>query len=91
MTRIIVAIMQVSVTLFGGLRHYLPPGSSFNNCKLDVDEGASLETLLGQLPIPADKPFLVLYNDERINPEDYASITIDADDQVVLLPPIKGG
>ena len=52
--------MQLSVTLFGGLRHYLPPGSSFNKCKLDVADGASLETLLGQLPIPADKPFLVL-------------------------------
>ena len=83
--------MQISVTLFGGLRHYLPPGSAFNKCRLDVDDGTSLETLLTRLPIPADKAFLVLFNDERINPEDYAGITVGADDQIVLLPPIKGG
>ena len=83
--------MQVSVTMFGGLRHFLPPGSSFNRCNLVVEEGASLKSLLGQLPIPADKPYLVMLNDEKINAEDYAAIEIGADDAIVLLPPIKGG
>ena len=83
--------MQVSVTLFGGLRHFLPAGSSFNRCSLEIDDGASLETLLGQLQIPADKPYLVLLNDSKINAEDYAAIEIGADDEIVLLPPIKGG
>ena len=83
--------MQVSVTLFGGLRHFLPAGSSFNKCSLEIDDGASLEALLAQLPIPADKPYLVLLNDSKINAEDYAAIEISADDEIVLLPPIKGG
>jgi len=83
--------MQVSVTLFGGLRHFLPPGSSFNKCELEVADGASLETLLERIPIPADKPFLVLLNDSRINAEDYAGIRVEPDDEIVLLPPIKGG
>ena len=83
--------MQVSVTLFGGLRHFLPAGSSFNKCSLEIGDGASLEALLGQLPIPADKPYLVLLNDSKINAEDYAAIEISADDEIVLLPPIKGG
>ena len=83
--------MQVSVTLFGGLRHFLPAGSSFNKCSLEIDDGASLEALLGQLPIPADKAYLVLLNDSKNNAEDYAAIEISADDEIVLLPPIKGG
>jgi sulfur carrier protein ThiS len=83
--------MQVSVTLFGGLRHYLPPGSSFNKCSIAIENGASLEALLEQIPIPADKPFLVIFNDEKVDAEDYAGIKVGPDDDVVLLPPIKGG
>lgn len=83
--------MDVSVTLFGGLRQYLPAGSSFNRCRLSIDDGASLSQLLERVPIPADKKYLVILNDERVNEQDYAAITIGADDEVVLLPPIKGG
>ncbi len=83
--------MELSVTLFGGLRHYLPAGSSFNKCKIDLDDGASLAELLQKVPVPSDKAYMVLLNDERILDKDYASITIRADDSVVLLPPIKGG
>jgi len=83
--------MQITVTLFGGLRHFLPPGSSFNKCELEVDEGASLEALLDRIPIPADKPFLVLFNDTKVNAEEYAGIRVGPDDEIVLLPPIKGG
>jgi sulfur carrier protein ThiS len=83
--------MDISVTLFGGLRHFLPAGSSFNKCKIGIDQGDSLESLLKQIPIPEAKPYIVILNDERVPRESYAAITIEADDEVVLLPPIKGG
>ena len=83
--------MEISVTLFGGLRHFLPAGSSFNKCKIALDDGGSLEALLAKLPIPADKPYIVILNDERVARETYADVTVSADDDVVLLPPIKGG
>ncbi|MGD2173249.1 MAG: hypothetical protein PVI79_01360 [Gammaproteobacteria bacterium] len=83
--------MEISVTLFGGLRHFLPAGSSFNKCSVQVDDGASLDMLLSKIPIPADKPYLVILNDEKVDAEDYAGIRVGADDDVVLLPPIKGG
>jgi sulfur carrier protein ThiS len=83
--------MQISVTLFGGLRHFLPAGSSFNKCKISIDDGASLEALLQRVPIPADKPYLVILNDEKVLPEAYAETLVQADDDIVLLPPIKGG
>ncbi|TNF90628.1 MAG: MoaD/ThiS family protein [Gammaproteobacteria bacterium] len=83
--------MEVSVTLFGGLRHYLPAGSSFNKCKIDIDAGSSLEALLAKVPVPADKPYMVILNDEKVASDQYADVTIQGDDEVVLLPPIKGG
>lgn len=83
--------MKVSVTLFGGLRQFLPAGSSFNKCKLEVPDGASLESLLERIPIPEEKPFLVIFNDEKVDAENYAGIEVSPDDDVVLLPPIKGG
>ena len=83
--------MEISVTLFGGLRHYLPAGSSFNKCKIAVDDGANLESLLQRIPIPADKTYLVIINDEKVSREAYAETEIQVDDDIVLLPPIKGG
>jgi sulfur carrier protein ThiS len=83
--------MDISVTLFGGLRHFLPAGSSFNKCKIGIDQGDSLESLLKQIPIPEARPYIVILNDERVARESYAEITIQAEDEVVLLPPIKGG
>jgi sulfur carrier protein ThiS len=83
--------MDISVTLFGGLRHFLPAGSSFNKCKISVDKGASLDALLRQIPIPEAKPYIVILNDEKVASEQYQAIEIQASDEIVLLPPIKGG
>jgi sulfur carrier protein ThiS len=83
--------MDISVTLFGGLRHFLPAGSSFNKCSLPLAEGERLDALLAKLPIPPQKPYIVIINDVKVSREDYADITIQHDDEVVLLPPIKGG
>lgn len=83
--------MDISVTLFGGLRHFLPAGSSFNKCSLKIDEDSRLDALLKLLPIPAEKRYIVIINDEKVSREDYPEITINSSDEVVLLPPIKGG
>jgi sulfur carrier protein ThiS len=83
--------MDISVKLFGGLRSYLPPGSSYNSCTLKVDDGANLSALLAQIPIPAGKHFLVIVNDQKVFEADYDSLQIESSDEVVLLPPIKGG
>lgn len=83
--------MEIDVTLFGGLRQYLPAGSAFNRCTLRVADDASLGTLLERVPIPDDRPYLVILNDEKVDPADYESIRVGKDDSIVLLPPIKGG
>jgi sulfur carrier protein ThiS len=83
--------MDISVTLFGGLRHFLPAGSSFNKCTIKLDDGGHLDELLELLPIPAQKKYIVIINDEKVSREAYADITVHSDDEIVLLPPIKGG
>lgn len=83
--------MQVSLKLFGALRQYLPAGSSYNSCALDVDADAKLAEILQRLHIPAQKSYLVIINDEKVHAEDYASVKVHPDDDIVLLPPIKGG
>ncbi|MCZ6722877.1 MAG: MoaD/ThiS family protein [Gammaproteobacteria bacterium] len=83
--------MQVTVKLFGALRQYLPAGSSFNSCELTTAERSMLDQLLQMLPIPDHKAYLVILNDEKINKQEYASTRVEENDEVVLLPPIKGG
>jgi sulfur carrier protein ThiS len=83
--------MQVTVKLFGTLRQYLPAGSGFNSCELTTAERPMLNQLLQMLPIPDHKAYLVILNDEKINKQEYASTQIEETDEVVLLPPIKGG
>ncbi|MCZ6796323.1 MAG: MoaD/ThiS family protein [Gammaproteobacteria bacterium] len=83
--------MQVTVKLFGALRQYLPAGSSFNSCELTTAERPMLDQLLQMLPIPDHRAYLVILNEEKINEQEYASTQIEENDEVVLLPPIKGG
>ena len=83
--------MQVNIKLFGALRQYLPAGSGFNSCQLTTPEHPLLTEVLAMLPIPDRKAYLVILNDEKINHEDYASTQVKENDEVVLLPPIKGG
>ncbi len=83
--------MQISVKLFGALRQYLPTGSSYNACKLTIAEGSTIADVLSLLPIPENKAYLVLFNDTKINSDTYADTNVSAADEIVLLPPIKGG
>ena len=83
--------MQVTVKLFGALREYLPAGSGFNSCQLSIDSDQPLADVLSQLPIPTHKPYLVIVNDNKINSQDYPLTQVRENDEIVLLPPIKGG
>jgi sulfur carrier protein ThiS len=83
--------VQVNIKLFGALRQYLPAGSGFNSCQLTTTEHPFLNEVLAMLPIPDSKAYLVILNDEKINRQEYASTQLNENDEVVLLPPIKGG
>jgi sulfur carrier protein ThiS len=83
--------VDVPVKLFGGLRHYLPAGSGFNSCVIQVEDGTTLDGLLDKVPVPRDKPYMVMLNDTKISEEQFGDTLINEGDDLVLLPPIKGG
>ncbi|MCP4235665.1 MAG: MoaD/ThiS family protein [Aestuariibacter sp.] len=83
--------MQVSVKLFGALRQFMPAGSAFNSCRLTVPDNANLTEVLAALPIPQSKPYLVVFNDSKIDADSYDATRVSAADKIVLLPPVKGG
>lgn len=83
--------MQVVIKLFGALRQYLPVGSSFNSCTLTVSDNAQLTDVLSQLSIPEVKAYMVVLNDVKLDKHLYAETIVSAADEIILLPPIKGG
>ncbi len=83
--------MQVMVKVFGKLRHYMPAGNSAGIYHLSFDSGETLEQLLKKLPLPEDKPYLVLHNDNKIDTAQFSSTAISESDDIIVLAPVKGG
>lgn len=50
-----------------------------------------LTDVLSHLPIPENKTYIVLLNDVKLDREAHADTIVSASDEIVLLPPIKGG
>ncbi len=76
--------------MLGDLRQYLPAGSRFTRCQLEVADG-SLPAILQRLPIPADKEYLLILKDTLVPAEDYATTQLEEGDELTVFPPIKGG
>lgn len=83
--------MQVTIKVFGKLRHYMPAGNSAGNYPLSFDSGETLEQLLKKLPLPEGRPYLVLHNDNKIDTAQFSSIPINESDDIIVLAPVKGG
>lgn len=83
--------MQVTVKVFGKLRHYMPAGNTAGNYQLNFELDETLEQLLKKLPLPEGRPFLVLHNDNKVDTNQFPSITILETDDIIVLAPVKGG
>ena len=83
--------MKITLTMFGDLRPYLPSGSQFNKCDLDVSKDEPLNKVLDQIKLPEDKVYMVMLNGEKINADDYNTTLLQKGDEITLFPPIKGG
>ncbi|MFT5506647.1 MAG: sulfur carrier protein ThiS [Gammaproteobacteria bacterium] len=69
----------------------MPQDNRFKSCEVTITDNDTLGDALAQLPIPAETAYMVIVNDEKIRSENFNSIKINASDEIVLLPPIKGG
>ncbi len=83
--------VTITLRLLGPLRHYLPPGSGFDDCQAPLREGDSVATVIDSVALPAGEQFMVLLNGERVEPDAFAATRPAAGDEVTLVPPIKGG
>ena len=77
--------------MLGDLRHYLPAGTQFNRCELELADGATINSVLSHISLPDEKTFLLMVNGDMVQQEAYAITHLSAGDEVVLFPPIKGG
>lgn len=83
--------MKIQLKMLGDLRHYLPAGTQFNRCELELAHDATASSVLAHIALPADKTYLLMLNGDMIQQADYANTYLKAGDEVVLFPPIKGG
>ena len=77
--------------MFGDLRQYLPVGSQFNRCELEMPDGATPLSVIGRIALPEAKTYLLMVNGDLVRQESYAVTVLEAGDEVVVFPPIKGG
>ena len=77
--------MQVHVETYANLRQYSPTGrGSFD---LNLDDGATVSSVIGALGIPRTVKKVILVNGRRAA-EDTRLVTKD---KITLFPPIEGG
>ncbi len=77
--------------MLGDLRQYLPAGAQFNRCELVLTAGATASSVVAHLALPDEKTYLLMVNGAMVQQSDYATTYLQADDEVILFPPIKGG
>ena len=83
--------MKIQLKMLGDLRQHLPAGAQFNRCELDIAVDDSVQAVVEKIQLPDEKTFLLMLNGDMVLQADYATTTLQAGDELVLFPPIKGG
>lgn len=83
--------MKIRVRTGGAFGDYLPEGAAGNRAVLDVAQPATPASVLAHLGIPADEPCLISVNGTVVPPSALAEQQLDTDDEVAILPALRGG
>ena len=78
--------MKVTVVLFGDLARFKPEGWAGRRGAVEVDEGATIDSLAERLGI-GEEPCVVMLNEEQ----HHRGAELHDGDVVTFLPPIAGG
>jgi sulfur carrier protein ThiS len=83
--------VKITVTTTALLSTHLPPGASGDSAELEVAEGATPEAVMSGLGMPLDEGYLVVLNDELVPQAERATRALKADDELTIMPPLRGG
>jgi sulfur carrier protein ThiS len=84
--------MRITLKLYATLTDYLPPAARRDNrVEVDVDESATIESVVAPYGIPSRLQHLVLVNGLFVPREARASRTFRDGDVLAIWPPIAGG
>ncbi len=83
--------MRITVKTAGLLGKYLPAGSRANLAELDIAEGATPIDVMRMLGMPEDRTYLVVLNGENLPKAQRPRTQLSEDDELAIMPPLKGG
>ena len=83
--------MRITVKTGGVLGQYLPPGSEQNRAELDVEDGTTPNDVMAKLGFPSERTYMVILNGTVVPKAERGSRVLAADDELSVLPPLKGG
>jgi sulfur carrier protein ThiS len=84
--------VELSVKLIGHLLDYLPhDGAEFDGRSYVIADRASPRALAADIGLPDDAEYFVMVNGDHVAEDALGKHELQAGDQVVLCPPLKGG
>ena len=83
--------MRITVKTGGVLGQYLPSGSEPNRAELDIEEGATPGDVMAKLGFPAERTYMVILNGTVVPKAERGTRVLADDDELSVLPPLKGG
>ena len=75
----------------GLLGAYLPPGSERNRAVIRVNPGTTPLDVMRQLGMPLESSYLVSLNGTLVRLAERDRQVLEDDDQLAIMPPLKGG
>ena len=84
--------MRVNIKLLGWMREFLADGIvHFDDQDFDLPGGFTLAQLIAKFGFASETPFMVMRNGNRVLDEEFEATPLQEADQIVFVPPLKGG
>jgi len=83
--------VKITFKLFASLSEHLPAGARRNAAEVELEEGATAETLIERFNVPRGMAHLVLVNGSYVTPDERPGVALRDGDTVAVWPPVAGG
>ena len=83
--------MRINLKTAGTLGQFLPPGSARNTGSIDMPSGSTPIDVLEKLGMPTEESYLITRNGAIVPIKDRPSCVLKDNDQLSIMPPLKGG